>query len=406
MRRCEIWCLALAPAKVSPQRNPRCSTGTRVRPVVGTGLELPTSLAFLGANDFLVLEKNTGKVKRVTNGVVQATDVLDLDVNFGSERGLLGIALHPNFASNKEVYLYWTESTTGGDSVVLSDTPLLGNRVDRFTWDGATLTHDANIILLRAIQEDADQPARGNHDGGVIAFGADGKLYVFFGDVGRRGHLQNLPCGPTANCPGPTVQDDQFGGPEPDDAHLSGVVLRLNDDGSAPADNPFFAARRVGRRPGRGQHPEGLHLRPPQQLRHGARSLLRRLLAAGERRRFVQRAQSSGGRPERRLDPDLRPGVAHRAVQGDRDHVRRDAAAADPLAADQHRRHAAGGAGAALRAARVANTAIPSSRGSGRSRPAAWASCPARRSARSSRAICSWAPRRRCCAAGTCSTST
>src|SRR5688500_8339342 len=76
-----------------------------VRTVVSAGLELPTSIAFLGANDFLVLEKNTGKVKRVVNGAVQAT-VLDLAVNFGSERGLLGIALHPEFVVNHEVYLY------------------------------------------------------------------------------------------------------------------------------------------------------------------------------------------------------------------------------------------------------------------------------------------------------------
>ena len=76
----------------------------------------------------------------------------------------------------------------------------------------------------------------------MLAFGTDGKLYVFIGDVGRRGQLQNLPCGPTATCPGPTVPDDQFGGPQPDNAHLTGVVLRLEDDGSAPTDNPFFAA--------------------------------------------------------------------------------------------------------------------------------------------------------------------
>jgi glucose/arabinose dehydrogenase len=62
------------------------------------------------------------------------------------------------------------------------------------------------------------------------------------GDVGRRGQLQNLPSGPTETGLGPVQPDDQFGGPEPDDAHFTGVILRLNDDGSTPTDNPFFAA--------------------------------------------------------------------------------------------------------------------------------------------------------------------
>jgi len=205
-----------------------------VRTVV-SGLNSPTTMAFLGDDDILVLEKETGRVRRVMNGAIQST-VLDLPVNFGSERGLLGIALHPEFPTNPGIYLYWTESTTGNDTSVLSATPLLGNRVDRFTWDGSTLTFDQNIIRLRAIQQDAGQPERGNHDGGVLRFGPDGKLYIFFGDQGRRGQLQNLPDGPF----GPGQPDDQFGGPEPDNAHLSGVILRLNDDGTAPRNNPFF----------------------------------------------------------------------------------------------------------------------------------------------------------------------
>ena len=208
---------------------------------VAEGLVTPTSIAFLGPNDILAIEKNTGRVQRIVNGALQGT-VLDLAVNFGSERGLLGIALHPGFPGNPSVYLYWTESTTGADTNVLSATPLLGNRVDRYVWNGSALAFAGNLVRIRAIQEDAGQPQRGNHDGGPIAFGSDGKLFVITGDVGRRGHLQNLPCGPTATCPGPTVPDDQFGGPQADDAHRTGVVLRLNDDGTAPTDNPFFAA--------------------------------------------------------------------------------------------------------------------------------------------------------------------
>ena len=77
-----------------------------VRMVVD-GLDSPTTMAFLGPDEFLVLEKNTGQVRHVMNGEVQAT-VLDLAVNVGSERGLLGIALHPRVPRNPGVYLFWS----------------------------------------------------------------------------------------------------------------------------------------------------------------------------------------------------------------------------------------------------------------------------------------------------------
>jgi glucose/arabinose dehydrogenase len=179
-----------------------------------TGLNFPTSLAFLGDNDMLLLEKNTGKVQHFANGAM--TTVLDLAVNSASERGLLGIVLDPSFATNHFVYLYWTNRapapsdpftpslTEGPDQPEMGDdtddvlaVPLLGNRIDRFVWNGSALVFDRNLIKLHAFQNDAAptppnqgdsaQPARGNHNGGAMRFGPDGKLYLFFGDNGRRG---------------------------------------------------------------------------------------------------------------------------------------------------------------------------------------------------------------------------
>ncbi|HEX6184289.1 MAG TPA: PQQ-dependent sugar dehydrogenase [Pyrinomonadaceae bacterium] len=225
---------------VAPQTGEPSMTvpGLGVRAVV-RGLDQPTTMAFVGARDFFVLEKATGRVMRVKDGVVLGA-VLDLAVNSASERGLLGLALHPSFATNGFVYLFWTESSTGADTTAVDEVPLLGNRVDRFVWNGSSLAFDRTLIRLRSLQTDAGQPSRGNHNGGVLRFGPDGKLYVLMGDNGRRGFMQNLPCGPTTVCPAsPLTPDDQFGGPEPDDAHFTGVILRLNDDGTTPSDNPY-----------------------------------------------------------------------------------------------------------------------------------------------------------------------
>lgn len=222
-------------------------------------LTTPVSVALLGPGEMLVNEKNTGRVRHVVGGEIAGT-VLDLAVNSASERGLLGIAVHPDFDANGYVYLYWTcavppppasdrsrptrrncptPAAGASDSSNVLAVPLLGNRVDRFVWTGSRLTFDRNIIALRAFQNDETNggPA-GNHDGGVIRFGPDGHLYIAVGDVGRRGQFQNVRNGPF---PGGRP-DDQFGGPAPDDAHLTGAILRLRDDGGTPADNPFYEA--------------------------------------------------------------------------------------------------------------------------------------------------------------------
>jgi glucose/arabinose dehydrogenase len=208
-----------------------------VRPVATVATGFPITMAFLGAEDILVLEKG-GNVRRVVGGVVQSAPVLSLPVNQKGDRGLLGIALDPDFVHDHYVYLSWTESSTGQVSSDINAVKLLGQRVDRFVWNGSTLTFDRNLIHLRALEADAGEDPGADSYGGVLRFGPDGKLYVYMGDADRRGWLQNILEGH-----GPKGLDDQFGGPEPDDAHFTGVLLRLNPDGSTPADNPFVDIR-------------------------------------------------------------------------------------------------------------------------------------------------------------------
>jgi aldose sugar dehydrogenase len=231
----------LAPAASAAAQTPEIvdDDDLGVRAAV-SGLDNPVSMAFVDDDEMLVLEKNTGRVKRVVDGEVRSI-VLDLNVNSASERGLLGIALHPKFKRNGWVYLFWSESRTGADSTAGNAVRLMGNRIDRYEFEDGQLEHDRNIIRFRAFQNDEPNQFRGNHDGGVIRFGPDGKLYAIVGDTGRRGQTQNLLNGPF----GPGTFDDQFGGPEPDEAHTTGVIVRLNEDGSAPRDNPFW---RDGRR--------------------------------------------------------------------------------------------------------------------------------------------------------------
>ena len=209
MNRCGLFLAALLFSHSAALAVPTVNDPNLTVVQLTSGLSSPTTMAFIGANDILVLQKDNGQVRRVLNGVLQSSPVLDLSVDNASERGLLGIALHQNFPGTPSVFLYFTVSTSGtGDTTGSA----AANRVVRYTWTGSGLTSPQLIIDLPVTPGP-------NHDGGIILFGPDGKLYIVIGDLNRNGQLQN-----------------NSGGATPDN---TGVILRLNDDGTAAAGNPF-----------------------------------------------------------------------------------------------------------------------------------------------------------------------
>lgn len=180
--------------------------------VFPSGISSPTGMRFLGPDDLFVIEKNSGKVKRVHGGAVD--EVLDLDVSNDSERGLLGIELHPDFDQNGFVYLYYSARTVAGDgSGAWSE-----NRLDRYVWNGTSLVLDPSYSSF-SIPFDPAMNNGPNHDGGPIRFGPDGTLFLATGDLNRFRIEQNN-----------TAVSSSAG---------TGGIYRFDDDGTVPADNPF-----------------------------------------------------------------------------------------------------------------------------------------------------------------------
>ena len=165
--------------------------------VVAQNLEIPWAMAFAPDGRMFFTER-PGRVRILQGGQVLAAPALVLDdVAAVGEGGLLGIAVHPDFASNHFVFLAYTARLAGGGREL---------RVVRYREVGNTLGEPA-VILDRVGAADI-------HDGARVKFGPDRKLYVTMGDA------------PTP----PTAQD--LGA-------LTGKILRLNDDGTVPGDNPF-----------------------------------------------------------------------------------------------------------------------------------------------------------------------
>jgi glucose/arabinose dehydrogenase len=182
--------------------------------LVASGVSAPVAVAPLPDGRAVVLEK-AGRVRIVSEGVMQATPALTLTVCSDSERGLLGFEADSYFAANGIVYLYYTRPSAGAPGGCV-------NRVSRFLMSGNVINPASETVLL----DNIGSPA-GNHNGGDVKVGNDGYLYVSVGDGG---------CDPRGDsgCAGANdaAQDITL---------LNGKILRINRlDGSPAPDNPFL----------------------------------------------------------------------------------------------------------------------------------------------------------------------
>ena len=166
--------------------------------VVTAGLKLPTSMAFLGPDDILVLEKRTGNVQRIINGTMLPEPLLDLNVGTIGERGLLGIAIAPknengdingtssNTTTNTtHVFLYLTESKDGDNS-----TPEpLSNRLYRYDFKNNKLVNPKLLLEL-------PRTPKIIHNGGIVTIGPDNYVYTVVGNLEGSTKAQNFRDGP------------------------------------------------------------------------------------------------------------------------------------------------------------------------------------------------------------------
>jgi len=167
-------------------------------------------MAFLGPNDILVLEKNTGKVQRILNGILQEKPLLQANVSTEVELGMLGIAISKNQAGKPFVFLYYSEANSSGT--------VLGNRLYRYELVDGRLVNPLLLLNLPATSPIVGH--ENNHNGGKVVIGPDKNVYVIVGDVGGRiGNVQNIIRG---NSPDGT----------------SGI-LRVTQDGKSVENGPF-----------------------------------------------------------------------------------------------------------------------------------------------------------------------
>lgn len=193
--------------------------------LVVDGLELPTTMAFLGPNDFIVLEKEKGTVLRVTNGIVSNQPLLDVNVANSAERGMLGVAVSKNI-SKTFVFLYFTE-INGKDFDDRRGTQPEADRVYRYE-----LVNNELVNPIRLLDLPANPGPR--HNGGAIELGPDNNLYIPVGDVDAsfrkpilRTMTQNFGDGLTADGRSGILRVTQDGKPVDDGILGNSMPLKL-----------------------------------------------------------------------------------------------------------------------------------------------------------------------------------
>ena len=174
---------------------------------VGGGIRVPVAGAIAPDGRAFVVEQ-TGNVRVIKDNATLSTPFVSLTVDSRGERGLLGIAVDPDFLTNKYIYVYYTVPGTPSH-----------NRISRFTAANDTATPGSETIIL----ELDPLGAALIHNGGALHFGKDGKLYVAVGENASPSNAQNL------------------------NTYL-GKLLRINKDGSVPEGNPFLTGSEQQRR--------------------------------------------------------------------------------------------------------------------------------------------------------------
>jgi aldose sugar dehydrogenase len=185
------------------------------------GLEFPTSIAFLGPNDILVLEKEKGTVQRIINGKMLPQPLLDVNVATSQERCMCGIAILKQIPGHTYVFLYYTEADLADAEDVSEGKDPVGNRLYRYELVNNKLVNPKLILDLPATPGP-------RHNGGAIVIGPDNNLYIPIGDVDgshKEGEFETE----TQNYPD---------GAEPDGR---GGILRVTLDGEPVSSSGIIA---------------------------------------------------------------------------------------------------------------------------------------------------------------------